>query len=39
MKYLFKIILLFTLFSSSLFANTHIDEYKVDLYYANGILI
>lgn len=40
MKILLKIILLYTLLTSSLFANTpKIDEYKVDLYYANGIMI
>ena len=39
MRTLFKTILLFTLLSLSLSASTHIDEYKVDLYYANGILI
>ena len=39
MKILLKIISLL-LVSISLFANAQkIDEYKVDLYYANGIMI
>jgi len=37
MRYIFKIILLSSFLLSSLLANTHIDEYKSDLYYANGI--
>ena len=40
MRTLLKIISLYLLISISLFANVEkIDEYKVDLYYANGIMI
>jgi len=40
MRPLLKIILLCTLLISSIFANTEkINEYKSDLYYANGIMI
>lgn len=39
MKFIIKIFLLSSLLYSYLLSNTNIDEYKSDLYYANGIMM